>query len=61
VEKPDTLTVLEVAAIARVSKATVNKWINGVLPNTEKLPAARIGRKWIIQRANLMKFLEKSA
>ena len=49
------LTLAEVAATLRVSKAHVSKLINGQVQGTPRLPAARLGRRVLIQK----KFLEE--
>ena len=51
------LTVAEVATLLRVSKAHVSKLINGNVTGTPRLPAARLGRRVIIQKKCLEEWL----
>jgi len=49
----NTLTVHEVAGDLRCSKAHVCNLINGKVKNTPRLPAIRLGRRILVQRATL--------
>lgn len=53
-----TLTIADVQSIAKVSRMTALRWVQGNLPRTPRLPAVRIGRQWRIQRADLDRFLQ---
>lgn len=51
------LTLREVAATLRVSKAHVSKLVNGRVRGTPPLPAARLGRRIIVRKDSLDKWL----
>ena len=51
------LTLAEVAATLRVSKAHVSNLINGRVPGTPLLPAARLGRRVIVRKESLDQWL----
>jgi excisionase family DNA binding protein len=51
------LTLGEVAATLRVSKAHVSKLVNGRVRGTPPLPAARLGRRVIVRKDSLDKWL----
>ena len=51
------LTVAEVATILRVSKSHLSKLINGQVPGTPPLPAARLGRRLLIRKKCLDEWL----
>jgi excisionase family DNA binding protein len=51
------LTLAEVAATLRVSKAHVSKLINGRVRGTPPLPAARLGRRVIVRKESLEQWL----
>lgn len=48
------LTVKDVMRIMHLGQGTVLKWINGKLEGTPKLPATRVGRRWIVRYEDLM-------
>ena len=54
---PAILTLNEVAAELRCSKAHLSHIINGKVPGLPPLPVARIGRRVIIRRAVLLQWL----
>ena len=51
------LTVAEVASKLRCSKAHVSKAINGKLRDLSPLPAIRIGRRRLVRRGSLERWL----
>lgn len=52
------LTIEEAAAELRVSKSTVLRAVNGSLPGTPRLAAARLGRRILVRRESLDRYLE---
>ena len=54
------LTATEVASILRCSKAHVSKAIAGKLPNASPLPALRLGRRSLIRREALARWIEEN-
>ena len=54
------LTVPEVAADLRVSKAHIYKVINGEVPGVVPLPAITIGRRRLVRRSTLEKWKQGS-
>jgi excisionase family DNA binding protein len=59
-EIPELLTVVEVAAELRCSKAHVSKAIAGKLPHVTPLPAIPMGRRKLVRRAALLKWIEEN-
>ena len=59
-ESPEILTVVEVAAILRCSKAHVCKIIRGHVAGTPKLPAVGLGRRKLVRRATLLQWLAEN-
>lgn len=53
------LTINEVAALLRVSKAHVSKIINGQVNGVPRLPAAHLGRRVLIRREKLEEWLSR--
>jgi excisionase family DNA binding protein len=54
------LTVVEVATELRCSKAHVSKAIAGKLPGVTPLPAVSLGRRRLVRRAALLKWIEEN-
>ena len=54
----DVLTTDEVARELRCSKAHVSKAISGKLPNVTPLPVVSMGRRKLVRRAALVKWIE---
>ena len=51
------LTIAEVGAELRCSKAHVCKIINGQVAGTPRLPAVRLGRRKLVMRSTLLQWL----
>jgi excisionase family DNA binding protein len=51
------LTIAEVAALLRCSKAHVSKLVNGHVPGTARLTAIHLGRRVLIRRETLDEWL----
>jgi excisionase family DNA binding protein len=49
---PDVGIVEDIAAACHVSPSTIRDWIR-----TGRLPARKFGRRWLISRAELLRFL----
>lgn len=56
----DILTTDEVARELRCSKAHVSKAIAGKLPNVTPLPVVPMGRRKLVRRAALVKWIEEN-
>ena len=56
-ELEEVLTVKEVAEVLRCSKAHVCKIINGQVAGTPRLPAVRLGRRKLVMRSTLLRWL----
>ena len=56
--RDEILTVAEVARELRCSKAHVSKAISGKLPNVTPLPGVPMGRRRLVRRAALLKWIE---
>jgi excisionase family DNA binding protein len=56
----DILTESEVANALRCSKAHVSKAIAGKLPHVTPLPAVSMGRRKLVRRASLQKWIEEN-
>ena len=54
------LTVAEVAVLLRCSKAHVHNLINGKVHGTRPLPSLRLGRRRLVRRTSLDKWIETS-
>ena len=54
---PEVLTVREVAGILRCSKAHVCKIINGQVAGTPQLPSIGLGRRKVVRRTTLLRWL----
>lgn len=54
---PPLLTIAEVAIHLRCSKAHVSKMIHGLVTGVPRLPAARLGRRVLVRRETLEKWL----
>jgi excisionase family DNA binding protein len=52
-EAPETLTVVEVATMLRVSRPTIL-----ALAASGQIPARRVGKQWRFSRASLLKWLQ---
>jgi hypothetical protein len=52
------LTIIEAAELANVSKSTIQRAVNGQLPNAPKLLATRLGTKVLIKRDTLNRWLD---
>lgn len=52
------LTTAEVASELRCSKAHISKAIAGKLPNATRLPAVCLGRRKLVRRAVLERWIE---
>ncbi len=51
--QPQYLTTAEVATIARVTELTVWRWVR-----SGRLPARKVGRRWLIRPGDLQAFIE---
>jgi excisionase family DNA binding protein len=56
----DILTTDEVAKELRCSKTHVSKAIAGKLPNVTPLPAVAMGRRKLVRRTALLKWIEEN-
>jgi hypothetical protein len=56
----DILTAAEVAHELRCSKAHVSKAIAGKLPSVTPLPAVPMGRRKLVRRTALLKWIEEN-
>ncbi len=56
----DVLTTDEVARELRCSKAHVSKAIAGKLPNVTPLPVVPMGRRKLVRRAALLRWIEEN-
>ena len=56
----DILTAADVARELRCSKAHVSKAIAGKLPNVTPLPAVSLGRRKLVRRAALVRWIEEN-
>jgi len=56
-ELEEVLTVKEVAEVLRCSKAHVCKIINGQVAGTPRLPAVSLGRRKLVRRSTLLRWL----
>jgi excisionase family DNA binding protein len=56
-ELEEVLTVKEVAEVLRCSKAHVCKIINGQVTGTPRLPAVSLGRRKLVRRSTLLRWL----
>jgi excisionase family DNA binding protein len=56
----DILTIDEVARELRCSKAHVSRAIAGQLPNVTPLPVVRMGRRKLVRRFALVKWIEEN-
>lgn len=54
------LTLPEVAQIIRCSKAHVCKIVNGGVEGTPRLPAIKLGRRKVVRRATLLRWLAEN-
>jgi excisionase family DNA binding protein len=54
---PPLLTIAEVAIHLRCSKAHVSKMIHGLVTGVPRLPAAHLGRRVLVHRESLEKWL----
>lgn len=54
------LTMTEVAAILRCSKAHVSKLINGKVRETSTLPVVRLGRRTLVRREVFIHWLSQN-
>jgi excisionase family DNA binding protein len=52
------LTVEEVAKELRLSKATVQRLIHGTIQNAPQLPALQVGRRFLVRRESLVRYME---
>ena len=57
---PDIMTVDEVAARLRCSKAHVCNAINGKVKGVTRLPAIRMGRRLLVRASALMNWLSQN-
>ncbi|MBI1355791.1 MAG: helix-turn-helix domain-containing protein [Acidobacteria bacterium] len=51
------LTLAEASAYLRCSKAHVSNLIRGLVPNSQPLPAVRLGRRVYVRRDSLARYL----
>jgi len=51
------LTLTEVAALLRLSKATVSRLANGQVRGVKPLPVMRLGRRVLVQKEALLDWL----
>ena len=58
--RDEILTVVEVARELRCSKAHVSKAISGKLSNVTPLPVVPMGRRKLVRRAALLKWIEEN-
>jgi len=54
---PEVLTVNEVAQVLRCSKAHICKIINDQVPGTPQLPAITLGRRKLVRRTTLLRWI----
>lgn len=54
------LTLAEASAYLRCSKAHVSNLIRGLVPNSQPLPAVRLGRRVYIRRDSLTRYLRSA-
>jgi excisionase family DNA binding protein len=59
-EPEEILTVPEVAVHVRCSKAHVYKAINGKVPGMTRLPAITIGRRRLVRRSSLDRWIQEN-
>ena len=59
-ELPEVLTISEVAQVLRCSKAHVCKIVNGQVAGTAQLPAVTLGRRKLVRRATLLRWLAEN-
>jgi excisionase family DNA binding protein len=59
-ELEDVLTVKEVAEVLRCSKAHVCKIINGQVAGTPRLPSVSLGRRKLVMRSTLLRWLAEN-
>jgi excisionase family DNA binding protein len=52
------LTVVEVAALLRCSKAHIHNLINGKVPSVPPLPAVCLGRRRLVRLESLVEWIE---
>jgi excisionase family DNA binding protein len=57
VQTPDILTMTDVAEVLRCSKAHVCKIINGQVRGTPPIPAIAVGRRRIVRREALLRWM----
>ena len=57
---PNLLTVGEVASELRLSKSTVLRLVAGDIPNGPTLPAVRVGRRLMVRRETLERFVQQA-
>lgn len=57
---PEVLTLSEVAEVLRCSKAHVCKIVNGQVHSTPQLPAVALGRRKLIRRSTLLRWLSQN-
>lgn len=55
---PDVLTIAEVASVLRCSKAHVHNLIGGRVDGVNPMPAIHLGRRSLVRRESLAKWLE---
>jgi hypothetical protein len=60
IDLPELLTLREVAAALRCSKAYVCKIVNGQVAGTAQLPAIPMGRRKLVRRATLILWTEQN-
>ena len=54
------LTVIEVSAILRCSKAHVHNLINGKVQGVSPLPSLRLGRRRLVRRESLQQWIAQN-
>ncbi len=54
----EVLTIPEVAKELRCSKTHVSHLVNGKIPNVPPLPHAKVGRRVLIRRSSLNRWIE---
>jgi hypothetical protein len=59
-ELPELLTLFEVAKVLRCSKAHACKLVNGQVAGTPQLLAINLGRRKLVKRATLMRWLAEN-
>lgn len=60
-DKPDLLTLREAAEKLRISKTTMLRLVSGQMAGQPKMPSLRLGRRVLIHRETLEKFIRSFA